>query len=69
MTKAVAVASIKTVDTARLGDRVVRVHAAMRCSHCLRGRLHASGVCEIGESEFAWRCAHCHCDVLTITAD
>jgi Zn finger protein HypA/HybF involved in hydrogenase expression len=58
-----------TPDTARVSDRAVRVHAAMRCPHCLRGRLRASGVHEISEHQFAWRCGHCHRDVLTITVD
>jgi hypothetical protein len=31
--------------------------------------LRASGVHEIGESEFAWRCEYCHRDIITITAD
>jgi hypothetical protein len=63
-------ASVKTetADTAYTGDRVIRVHAAMRCPHCLRGRLRASSVHQIGEGEFAWRCGHCHRDVLVISA-
>jgi predicted SprT family Zn-dependent metalloprotease len=66
-------ASVKTetatTDTARVGDCVARVHAVIRCPHCLRGRLRASGVHQIGEGEFAWRCGHCHRDIITINAD
>jgi hypothetical protein len=66
-------ASIKTdaiaTDSARIGDRVVRVHAVIRCPHCLRVRLRASGVHQIGEGEFAWRCGQCHRDILVISAD
>jgi hypothetical protein len=66
-------ASIKTnatsTDTARVGDRIIRVLAAVPCPRCLRGRLRASGVYEIGENEFAWRCGHCHRDVLVISAN
>jgi hypothetical protein len=58
-----------TPTTTRVDDRVIRVHAAMRCPHCLRGWLRASGVHEIGDNEFAWRCGHCHRDVLVISAD
>jgi hypothetical protein len=66
-------ASVQTetamTDTAYTGERVVRVHASVPCPHCLRGRLRASGVHEIGDGEFAWRCGHCHRDVLVISAD
>jgi hypothetical protein len=59
----------QTTDTARIGDRVVRVLAAMRCPHCLRGLLRANGLRQIGEGEFVWRCGHCHRDTITISAD
>ena len=61
--------TVTTMDSARIGDHVARVHAVIRCPHCLRGRLRASGVVQIGEGEFAWRCGHCHRDTITISAD
>ena len=54
-------------DIARIGDHVIRVLATLRCPHCLRGRLRASGVHEVGENEFAWTCTTCHRDVVTVT--
>jgi threonine dehydrogenase-like Zn-dependent dehydrogenase len=55
-------------DSARVGDRVVRVFGAVPCPHCRRGRLHASSLREIGGGEFAWTCPACHRDLITISA-
>ena len=55
-------------DTAYASDRIVRVATVLRCPLCLRGRLRASSVRDVGNGEFAWTCAHCHRDILTITA-
>lgn len=40
-----------TTDTTYIGDRVIRVHGAIPCPRCLRGRLRAGGVREIGEHQ------------------
>jgi len=55
-----------TTDTARIGDRTVRVFSIVVCPFCLV-RLHATAMCDIGEHEFALTCQRCHSDVITIT--
>ena len=57
-----------TSDCARLGDRTIRVLAAMPCPRCLRARLRASAMRETNGG-FAWTCQVCHADIITITAD
>jgi hypothetical protein len=54
-------------DFARVGDRVVRQFASIPCPHCLRARLRASSMREVGEGEYALTCSGCHRDILTIT--
>jgi rRNA processing protein Gar1 len=58
--------NVTTTDTAHIGDHVVRVFGVMCCPHCLV-RLHASAMRDVGEGEYAWICARCHSDVLTIS--
>jgi hypothetical protein len=60
---------VTTTDIARIGDRVVRVFAAVPCPRCLRGRLHATAMREVGEYQYAWTCQRCHSDVVAISAD
>ena len=57
-----------TADTAHVGDRVVRVFGSVPCPHCLRRRLHATSMREIGDGEYALTCPRCHCDIITISA-
>jgi hypothetical protein len=56
-------------DFARVGDRVVRVFGSVPCPHCLRTRLHATAMREIGGGEYALTCPRCNRDVLAVTRD
>jgi len=56
-----------TADVAHVGDHTARVFGLLRCPHCLRGRLRASSVRDVGDGEYALTCQLCHNDALTIT--
>jgi hypothetical protein len=60
---------VATGGVARIGDRVVRVFGSLPCPHCLRGRLHANAVRELGKYQYALTCQRCHADIVTITTD
>jgi len=63
-----ATADSQRPDYARVGDRVIRSHGKQWCPFC-QHLLHGFDWREVGDSEFAQTCSHCHRDVHTMTAD